>query len=127
MSDLTLTATHLSGGVWHGVLTVSNAVMNYHPQLGASHLGVLIDGVLVTQSPDQDLWQISVPVPPEAISDGVHTILITDQRTGMQLGSFAILAGEALSDDIRAELDLLRAELDLLKKAFRRHCSESSI
>lgn len=127
MSDVTLTATHLLGGIWRGVLTVSNAPKNYHPQIGASHLGVSIEGVTVTQSTDQDTWLINVPAPPEAISDGVQTILITDQRTDVQLNSFTILAGEVLSDDIRADLDLLRAELDLLKKAFRRHCSESSI
>jgi hypothetical protein len=44
----------------------------------------------------------------------------------MLLGSFSIVAGDALAEDIRAELSLLRAELDMLKKAFRRHCVETS-
>jgi hypothetical protein len=43
----------------------------------------------------------------------------------MLLGSFSIVAGDALAEDIRAELSLLRAELDMLKKGFRRHCLET--
>ena len=33
--------------------------------------------------------------------------------------SITLLAGDAMSEDVRAEIDLLRAELDLLKRAFR--------
>ena len=42
------------------------------------------------------------------------------------LGSFTLIAGEALGDDLRAEVSLLRAELDMLKRAFRRHCLETT-
>ncbi len=55
----------------------------------------------------------------------MQTFLITETASGVRLGSFAIVTGEPLEDDIRAELDLLRAELDMLKKAFRRHCLET--
>jgi len=51
--------------------------------------------------------------------------LVEDGKTGGKLGSFTVIAGEALGDDIRAEMDLLRAELDMLKRAFRRHCLET--
>ena len=37
-----------------------------------------------------------------------------------------MITGEPLGDDIRAEVELLRAELDMLKRAFRRHCLETS-
>jgi len=67
-----------------------------------------------------------VPVPVSALSDGVHSFLISDKRTGEKLNSFSILAGDPVRDDIRSELDLLRAELDMLKKAFRRHCVETT-
>jgi hypothetical protein len=46
--------------------------------------------------------------------------------TDAVLASFAFLAGDALSEDIRAEMDLLRDELDMLKRAFRRHCVETA-
>ncbi|WP_438955597.1 hypothetical protein [Cognatiyoonia sp.] len=41
------------------------------------------------------------------------------------MASYAILSGDAASDDLRAELDLLRAELDLLKRVFRRDFVET--
>ena len=48
----------------------------------------------------------------------------TGEESG-QIGHVSLLAGEALGDDIRAEVALLRAELDMLKRAFRRHCLET--
>jgi len=52
---------------------------------------------------EEDLWLLQVPIPEEAIADG-----------------------EALGDDMRVEIELPRAELDMLKRAFRRHCVETS-
>lgn len=126
MSDLTLTATRLFEGTWEGVLTVSNATENYQPQIEVTHLGKVIEGVTVTEDSAQGYWVVRVPVPVALICDGVQTFLIADQSNGATLNSFTILAGEPLSDDIRVEMDLLRAELDMLKKAFRRHCVETT-
>ncbi len=125
MSQLTLTATRLFEGVWEGVLIVSEADGNYQPEVEATHLGKPLEGVSVSEDATQGFWTVRVPVPVAALSDGVQTFLISDQRTGQKLNSFTILAGEPLSDDIRIEMDLLRAELDMLKKAFRRHCLET--
>ena len=69
---------------------------------------------------------LRVPIPAELLSDGVQTFLIRDTDSGETLESFSILAGEALADDIRAEVELLREELDMLKRAFRRHCLETT-
>jgi len=55
-----------------------------------------------------------------------ENFIISDGKTGMTLNSFALLFGEVLAEDIRAEMGLLREELDLLKSAFRRHCVETS-
>ena len=71
-------------------------------------------------------WTVRVPIPADLISDGVQSFVISDATTGTTLSSFAIIAGDALAEDIRAEMDLLRAELDLLKRAFRRHCVETA-
>ena len=68
---------------------------------------------------------LSVPIPPDAIADGVQTLLIIDASRKEQIGHITLLAGDVLGDDIRAEMDLLRAELDMLKRAFRRHCLET--
>jgi len=84
-----------------------------------------VTGVTLTESAQERFWLVRVPVPPERIADGVQTFVIRDRRTGEVLDSFAVLAGDALSYDIRAEMALLREELDLLKRAFRRHCLET--
>jgi hypothetical protein len=126
MSTLTLTTTRLLEGEWEGVLTATGVDDNYQPEIEVTHLGKPVENVSVTENRDQGFWQLCVPVPVSALSDGVHSFLISDKRTGEKLNSFSILAGDPVRDDIRSELDLLRAELDMLKKAFRRHCVETT-
>lgn len=69
-------------------------------------------------------WAITVAIPAHILSDGVHSILITDANH-VPLADISIVAGNAVADDLRSEIGLLRAELDMLKKAFRRHCVET--
>ena len=68
-------------------------------------------------------YELSVPIPSEAIAKGVHTVIISLVGSSDVLAKIPIVAGDVLSEDIRAEVSLLREELDLLKRAFRRHCS----
>ncbi len=121
MGELTLTKTRLQSGVWEGILR--HADSSERPSLRVTYLEREIDGVDLTEA--EGHWVVRIPVPLEAVSDGVQTLLIADAETGESLGSIPLLAGEPLSDDIRAEVDFLRAELDMLKKAFRRHCLET--
>ena len=124
MSDVTLTKTRLFEGVWEGVLT-HEGTGNFQPDIEVTHLQKPVSGVEVVEKPDEKLWVVRVPIPAELISDGVQTFLIQDKRSGDTLDSFALMSGEALSYDIRAEVTLLREELDMLKRAFRRHCLET--
>jgi len=78
----------------------------------------------VTVALEGDQWFVRVPIPMDRVADGVQTFVITDVASDSVLNSFALFAGEALAEDMRAEMDLLRAELDMLKQAFRRHCLE---
>ena len=121
-SVLTLTKTRLSGGVWEGQLDGAGAEP---PRLLVSHRGDTLDAPELSQDIERDCWFVSVPIPSGRIADGVETFTITDADSGALLASFSVLAGEAMSDDLRAEVDLLRAELDMLKRAFRRHCLET--
>ena len=125
MTDLTLTKTRLFEGVWEGVLTYEGEG-NYQPEIEVTHLQKPIAGVQVNEKPDERLWVVRVPIPLEIIADGVQTFVISDKRSGEMLDSFALMSGDALSYDIRAEMTLLREELDLLKRAFRRHCLETT-
>ena len=127
MSDtgnLNLTKTRLIEGSWEGVLT--GAKGEDPPAIRVTHFDRAIEGVTLDKLPDGSGWRVKVPIPPETIADGVQTFLIRADGSDETLDSFSILAGEALSEDIRAEIELLRAELDMLKRAFRRHCIETT-
>ena len=123
-SDIVLTKTRLIQGVWEGVLS-GGPGGTWQPKIEVTHLERPLQGVEVTEDRELRHWMIRVPVPAALIADGVQTFLIRNAESGETLQSFAILAGEALAEDIRAEMNLLREELDMLKRAFRRHCVET--
>lgn len=125
MSDLTLTKTRVFEGVWEGQLT-REGEDDTQPDIEVTHLSQPIAGVEVIEDAAGGSWAVRVPIPAEMISDGVQTFVIRDRRHDVTLDSFALMAGEALNHDMRAEMALLREELDLLKRAFRRHCLETS-
>ncbi|WP_417722433.1 hypothetical protein [Salipiger sp.] len=124
MSAYSLTKTRFREGLWEGLL-VAEARGAAPPEILVTLNDAPVRGVTVTQAGDAARWAVEVPVPVEAVGDGVQTFLILDAGAGTKLDSFTLIAGEALGDDIRAEMALLRAELDMLKRAFRRHCLET--
>jgi len=122
MSDLRLTRTRLVAGMWEGVLTGPDSAT---PRLAVTHLGQALDGVELSQHAAGQ-WLVRIPITPALISEGVQTFVIADADAGTLLDSFTLIAGDALDQDIRAELSLLRAELEMLKHAFRRHATTHS-
>ncbi|GHG81823.1 hypothetical protein [Pseudodonghicola xiamenensis] len=125
MSDLTLTKIRMRNGRWEGRLTGART-SGARPDVRAAYLDRPVDGVELTESETPGSWELIVPVPEEAVADGVHTVLIYDGATDGKLGDFTLIAGEIANDDLRAEVELLRAELDMLKRVFRRHCLETA-
>lgn len=121
MSTLTLSPTNMRQGIWQGVIQQNGTGV---PQIKVTHLNTDVPDVKVTEQ-DSGNWLLQVPVPPEAIADGVQVFVISDATDNEKLGHFTLIAGEALGDDIRGEVALLREELDMLKRAFRRHCVET--
>ncbi len=124
MSQLILTKTRLFEGTWEGVLSYEGG-NGPEPSVEVTYLEKPIEEVSLAHSEAEGAWTLRIPLPAEALSDGTHTILIENAATGEGLDKITFIAGEALADDLRAELDLLRAELDMLKRAFRRHCVET--
>lgn len=125
MTDLTLTKTRIHAGYWEGLLNASGEAF-FTPELQVTLDGAAVAGIEVLA--DEDVpgqWRVRVPIPTNTLSDGVQTFLFADKSQDDTLGQFTIITGEPLSDDIRAEVDLMRAELDMLKRAFRRHCVET--
>ena len=124
MSTLTLTPTTMREGVWIGVLDQSGHGV---PQISATHQGEQVPDIELRETDAENRqWELRIPIPSSAIADGLQTFVISDTLDGEVLGHFSLMAGETLGEDLRAEVDLLRAELDMLKRAFRRHCVESS-
>lgn len=116
-----LTKTRIRSGVWEGVLSGPSDP----PKLEVTLLGQPIEGVTIASIPGRaGDWAVRVPIPAEALSEGVQTFLIRDGAE--TLAHFTVITGVAMEDDMRAEVDLLRAELDMLKRAFRRHCLETA-
>ena len=118
MSRRTLTPTGLTDGLWTGIVTGGAEA----PVLHVLYRDAALSGVTVEQGAEG--WHVAVPVPAEAVSDGVHTFVVEEEGHG-PLGHFTLIAGDSAESDLRAEVDLLRAELETLKRAFRRHCSGS--
>jgi len=123
MSTLTLTPKKMRQGVWEGILSNSSSGV---PQIKVIHANKPVEGFELTESSDKSQWLLQISIPEEAIADGVQTFVISDAMDDTRLGHFSLIAGEALGDDIRVEMELLRAELDMLKRAFRRHCVETA-
>lgn len=121
MPELTLTKKRMQSGVWHGVI----AGAAQKPDISVTHLDADIPDVTVVATEDDATWVLQIPIPSNILSDGMQTLLIVDRTTGQPLDNISFMAGEALGDDLRAEVDLLREELDMLKRAFRRHCVET--
>ncbi|WP_415184905.1 hypothetical protein [Phaeovulum sp.] len=114
-----LEISRIRAGYWEGVLVGPKP-----PEINVVHQEKILPGLEVAAL-GKDRWRLSLPIPPEVLSDGVQTFLVQTKAGGDRLGHFTIVTGIPLEDDIRAEMDLLRAELDLLKRAFRRHCVET--
>ena len=120
---ITLTKTRMIAGVWEGIFA---GVTDALPEIVVTHQGDQVDGSLVKKAQQSDEWVLHVPIPAHLLSDGVQTFVISAVESGEILNSFTLLAGDALSEDIREEMALLREELDMLKSAFRRHCVETA-
>lgn len=123
MTKLVLTKTQMRQGVWEGLL--SGAAQGTLPKLSVTHQGVEVPDVTVTALEAGTGHAVRIPIPPEAIADGMQTLLVSDADTETQLTAITLMSGEDLGDDLRVEVNLLRAELDMLKRAFRRHCLET--
>ncbi|MFW8633440.1 hypothetical protein [Cribrihabitans pelagius] len=120
MRDLTLTKIRFSNGIWEGLL--SNA--RSRPEITVMHRDRPLEGVTVAEGEGSGAWHLSVPVPAEALGDGVQSFVIFDAERQARLGDFTVTGSSAEDAGLRAEVELLRAELDMLKRAFRRHCRD---
>ncbi|RFP88584.1 hypothetical protein DZK27_08920 [Rhodobacteraceae bacterium 63075] len=126
MSQYVVTKRRLIEAKWEGAVAAADGrALEETPKIAVTLDEKQVLGVSLGEGED-GLWELAVPIPAQAISDGLRTILIQDSASGEVLESISLLAGEALDEDLRAEVSLLREELDMLKRAFRRHCVETA-
>lgn len=126
MTQLQLTKARIQAGKWEGILTRADGQSDT-PSIEVTHLSQPIEEVSISPLGDQaGSFAVHVTIPASVLCDGVQTFVISDKDSGDTLNSFSIVTGQPLDNDIRAEVDFLREELDMLKRAFRRHCTESS-
>ena len=123
MTRLTLTKSKMIEGVWHGIITGGGST---EPEIAVTHGTATVSGVGLSHDGPADHWVVTIPVPATAIADGIQTLLITDKGTDTKLGDITVIADDRVTTDLRVEMELLRAELDMLKRAFRRHCLETT-
>lgn len=119
MSDFVLTRTQIRGGVYQGVLK-RNGRIRREPQLELRLLDADLGTLNLTPDPEQSsTWNVMARIPTSAITEGIQTFILRDPVSGETLDSFAIISGNPVEEDLRAEMALLRAELEMLKRAFR--------
>ncbi|MEZ5777540.1 MAG: hypothetical protein R3E44_04175 [Paracoccaceae bacterium] len=123
MTELSIAASRIRAGRWEAEIS---AEAGTPPRIEIWHQDQRLEGLQTGTDLGGGRWPVSVPIPAELLADGVQTFLVSDASNGDRIGAFTVVTGAPLEDDIRAEVDLLRAELDMLKKAFRRHCLETS-
>jgi hypothetical protein len=123
MSTLKLTKTRMLEGVWQGIITGSGEAK---PEITVTHGNTTVPNFKLVRNEAADHWSLTLPVPASAVADGIQIILVTDRDTDQKIGDVVIIGDDITNIDLRAEMELLRAELEMLKRAFRRHCVETT-
>ena len=118
MTQQKIINTHIRTGVWEGELS---GVSTVTPDIKVTHQGAMLEDVTCSLDTVRAMWRIKAPIPARLINDGLQTFTVSDGDN--VIAHFTLLAGAALEDDLRAEIDLLRSELNILKSAFRKHCA----
>ena len=114
-----ISSTRLTNGLWQGNIVDISADTTFIVTVHDRRIEEI-----TAENIDANTMRLSVPIPPDILSEGVNTFFLSDHNDE-SIGNFTIIAGDLAGDDIRSEVELLRAELDLLKKAFRRHLRET--
>lgn len=123
-APLRVTGARVVAGTWQAIL---DGAGEDAPAVEAIHDGAPVVGVTLAPVPGEaGRYAVRVPIPAEAVADGLNTVVIRLAETGAVIAQVAVITGAVVEGDLRAEVDLLRAELDMLKRAFRRHCRETA-
>ena len=122
---ISLTELELKNGIWTGLVNGLDGSEDSLPEFCIWLHGEEISRVRAARQENGNDVELSVPIPPEAIASGAHTILIYQADYEDVLAKINLVFGHILNHEIVTEVVMLREELDLLKRAFRRFASQN--
>ena len=120
--SLCIEPTRFAEGIWRALLSQSSDLKAPPPKIDVLLQGRPIRGVRVDALDMENCYELSVPIPPEAIGSGTYMLLIVEQGSSKVLSRTVLSGGDLNGEDLRVEMAELRAEIDLLKRLFRASC-----
>ena len=117
--SLRIEPTRFAEGIWRALLSQSSDLKALPPKIDVLLQGRPIRGVRVDALDMENCYELSVPIPPEAVGFGTYMLLIVEQGSSKVLSRIVLSGGDLNGEDLRAEMAELRAEIDLLKRLFR--------
>jgi len=117
--SLCIEPTRFAEGIWWALLSQSSDLKAPPPKIDVLLQGRPIRGVRVDALDMENCYELSVPIPPEAVGFGTYMLLIVEQGSSKVLSRIVLSGGDLNGEDLRAEMAELRAEIDLLKRLFR--------
>ena len=117
--SLRIEPTRFAEGIWRALLSQPSDLKAPPPKIDVLLQGRPIRGVRVDPLNMENCYELSVPIPPEAIGSGTYMLLIVEQGSSKVLARIVPSGGDLNGEDLRAEMAELRAEIDLLKRLFR--------
>ena len=117
--SLRIEPTRFAEGIWRALLNQSSDLKAPPPKIDVLLQARPIRGVRVDPLNIENCYELSVPIPPEAIGSGTYMLLIVEQGSSKVLARIVLSGGDLNGEDLRAEMAELRAEIDLLKRLFR--------
>ena len=117
--SLRIEPTRFAEGIWRALLNQPSYLKAPPPKIDVLLQGRPIRGVRVDPLNMENCYELSVPIPPEAIGSGTYMLLIVEQGSSKVLSRIVLSGGDLNGEDLRAEMAELRAEIDLLKRLFR--------
>ena len=117
--SLRIEPTRFAEGIWRALLNQSSDLKAPPPKIDVLLQARPIRGVRVDPLNIENCYELSVPIPPEAIGSGSYMLLIVEQGSSKVLARIVLSGGDLNGEAFRAEMAELRAEIDLLKRLFR--------
>ena len=117
--SLCIEPTRFVEGIWRALLSQSSDLKAPTPKIDVLLRGRPIRGVRVDALDIENCYELSVPIPPEAVGFGTYMLLIVEQGSSKALSRIVLSGGDLNGEYLRAEMADLRAEIDLLKRLFR--------